>query len=452
MTSAPSPSVIECCPFGGQVCTTEGENCILWGIAWQQFTIAATVFFIGLGYKYLCQFLFAIVQFVLGKYKRGTWFQPIYAKMFKWSKLLILFGFVLLSYSLLRVEDNNKSVNDVLIWFFIIPLFTVWLIWTSVLFDTIAIIVEIDLRERVEKATSESKKKELTDRLRTTSSAYKEGIRVMKYVAFLFIIVIGLSSQNVDVIDFLNTASLVALAFVFAVQPWLRNMIGGIFIFTDSKFTVNDEIRVMGIEGSVVGVTLRHTKVRRADNAIVYVPNSRVLEHPVANYSDRESRLLEIRLKISQDTPAAKIRELLSELERVLHSLHPTLTSHPKNQHSGDFFVALGGLFEVLIWTYTNVDDLSDKPHSVIKTEIMLAVRETFENLGVEIDAPLTSFLEGENDAEATKRLGMPERKLLEKKQVPEKPFSYYEREEDYDSDDVDGVITLTAVLSERQL
>jgi len=274
----------------------------------------------------------------------------------------------------------------------------------------------------------------------------------MKYVAFLFIIVIGLSSQNVDVIDFLNTASLVALAFVFAVQPWLRNMIGGIFIFTDSKFTVNDEIRVMGIEGSVVGVTLRHTKVRRADNAIVYVPNSRVLEHPVANYSDRESRLLEIRLKISQDTPAAKIRELLSELERVLHSLHPTLTSHPKNQLSGDFFVALGGLFEVLIWTYTNVDDLSDKPHSVIKTEIMLAVRETFENLGVEIDAPLTSFLEGENDAEATKRLGMPERKLLEKKQVPEKPFSYYEREEDYDSDDVDGVITLTAVLSERQL
>ena len=68
--------------------------------------------------------------------------------------------------------------------------------------------------------------------------------------------------------------------------------------------------------------------MRRTDNAQVFVPNSRVLEQPVANFSRRKSRLMEIRLRVEKKTTSEQLRKALSLLETQIKSLHPDLLSH----------------------------------------------------------------------------------------------------------------------------
>ena len=420
-----------CSSFG----IAEDECCLLWGVPWPNLIFIAICWLFAGAAKYVVLLLFAVLQTILTSRKAGAWFEPIRDNLITPSKYLLGIGLFWLGFNLL---DIPQDVNNVLVWFVLIPFYFAWLWHTSEVFDTFATITTLELRAKLKRKRGSSDAMEEQNRYNTVTSAYKEGIRIIKYVAFLFITAIILQTQSVSVVDALVRASLLGLALIFALQPWLRNMIGGIFIFTDRKFFINDTIRVVGIEGVVHAVTLRHTTLRREDNSLVTVPNSRILEQPVANYSKRETRLLEIRLKVRPDTPASKLRQLVRELERVLQGLHRTLTSHPKNPLEGDFFVALAGMFEVLIWTYTSGEEVEQKAHADIKTEIMIEVTETFERLGVVM----------ETSSVGNRAPQGPERKLLHRKMKEEaKNETLLQLDEDHEDDDQNLAATTILML-----
>lgn len=112
--------------------------------------------------------------------------------------------------------------------------------------------VTLESLGRVEAAETEEKRQEEMEKYHTVSSVYEEGFRVLRYLSFLIIILLGfVSTGSVNVVALLEGSSVVGLAFVFALQPWLRNMIGGVFIFADSKFKINDQIKLLNITGQV---------------------------------------------------------------------------------------------------------------------------------------------------------------------------------------------------------
>lgn len=408
---------------------------MLWGVAWPNLIFVAVCWVLAAASKYILLLVFALVQTILVSRKAGSWFVPIKENLLTPSKYLLGIGLFWVGFNLLQIPTE---VNRVLVWFILIPFYLAWLWHTSKVFDTFATITTIELRAKLKRKRGSSDAVTEQNRYNTVTSAYKEGIRIIKYIAFLFITAIILQTQAVSVVDALVQASLLGLALIFALQPWLRNMIGGVFIFTDSKFLINDTIRVVGIEGVVHAVTLRYTTLRREDNSLVTVPNSRILEQPVANYSKRETRLLEIRLRVKPTTPASKLRQLVRELERVLQGLHQTLTSHPKNALEGEFFVALDGMFEILIWTYTSGEEVEQKAHADIKTEIMIEVTETFERLGVKMES---SAVEHRNPE-------IPERKLLHRKMKEEaRNETLLQLDEDNEDDDMNLAATTVLLL-----
>jgi small-conductance mechanosensitive channel len=289
------------------------------------------------------------------------------------------------------------------------------------------------------------------------SQALEELVRVVKYLAFLLLFTVALVANDVQVVQFFASASLLTVSIIFAGQPWIRNMLGGLMIFFDDKFKQGEYIRVVGVEGRVLRITLRSTALQRADNSIVFVPNSRVMEQPLTNLSRRRSRLIEIRVQLSRKTPAALLRKLIGELERALRALHPSLTSHPANRvgnqtsedGGAEIFVVLDSMYELLVWTSASGREREEKPFADIQSEVMLAVTEKMDELGVRRAS------EEELNARAVQRPLAPlpeQRSIYDLHKERGAPFSYTGVDEDFHNDDVDMGMATTYVVYQSGL
>jgi len=324
------------------------------------------------------------------------------------------------------------SVYDVLKYFLAIPFFILLLLFTNVAFDAFSEIARFESERKRRRQIRESTKRNAdafdgpesarfasddplapilvedgVSRMDSLSGegslsskeesmslnhAIEEGLRVVKYVVFLLIVIVGFQTNDVQIVNFFESATVFTLSVVFAAQPWIRNLIGGLLVFFDDKFKVNEYVRVVGVEGCVRSITLRTTVMERPDKSLVYIPNSRVLDQPVANFSRRKTRLLEVRMRLSPKTSGSDIRKLIAELEHTMQTLHPSLTSHASNPYHNrqnelgapEFFVVLDQMFEILVWTHTSGFVREAKSHSEIQSEIMLAVTEIMERLGIE--------------------------------------------------------------------
>ncbi len=88
---------------------------------------------------------------------------------------------------------------------------------------------------------------------------------------------------GVDAQGLLAASAALGLALGIAAQDLLKNVFGGLIVVFDQPFQVGDKISVGGTYGEVVSIGLRSTRIVTADDNLVTVPNSQVVEEQVAN-------------------------------------------------------------------------------------------------------------------------------------------------------------------------
>ena len=81
----------------------------------------------------------------------------------------------------------------------------------------------------------------------------------------------------------LAASAALGVALGFAAQDLLKNVFGGLIVVFDQPFQVGDKISVGGTYGEVVSIGLRSTRIVTADDNLVTVPNSQVVQEQVAN-------------------------------------------------------------------------------------------------------------------------------------------------------------------------
>jgi len=88
-----------------------------------------------------------------------------------------------------------------------------------------------------------------------------------------------------------NVATIVAglgiggLAFAFAAQETIANFFGGVTIFIDSPFRINDRIKISGYDGWVREIGLRTAKLETLDGRRLTIPNSFFSKNVIENVS-----------------------------------------------------------------------------------------------------------------------------------------------------------------------
>ncbi len=146
--------------------------------------------------------------------------------------------------------------------------------------------------------------------------------RAMKIIIVILGGLFVLQNLNVDVTSLLAGMTLGGLAFSFAAKDTVANIFGSVTIFTDQSFRVGDWIKVGDMEGIVLSVGFRSTRIKTFYNSIVTIPNSKFTDSIVDNMSQREYRKISTQLGLNCSTSADQIENFCEGVREIIKN-HP---------------------------------------------------------------------------------------------------------------------------------
>ena len=112
---------------------------------------------------------------------------------------------------------------------------------------------------------------------------------------------------------------LFGLAGALAAQDLLKNLLSGVLILGEKRFHPGDWIKVDGVvEGPVETIGFRSTMVRQFDKEAVQVPNAKLADTAVINFSEMTHRRIYWKIGVLYDTSAAQLREIRDGIEAYI--------------------------------------------------------------------------------------------------------------------------------------
>lgn len=112
---------------------------------------------------------------------------------------------------------------------------------------------------------------------------------------------------------------LFGVAVALGAQDMFKNLIAGLLIIAEKRFNIGDWINVDGVvEGTVENIGFRSTRVRRFDKAPVHVPNSRLADNAVTNFSAMTHRRIYWKIGVEYRTTVDQLRAVRDGIESYI--------------------------------------------------------------------------------------------------------------------------------------
>jgi small-conductance mechanosensitive channel len=182
---------------------------------------------------------------------------------------------------------------------------------------------------------------------------------------------------SIPTIHLLAGLSIGGLAVAFASRETLSNLFGAGILVTDRPFRRGDWIKTGDIEGSVEHVGIRSTRVRTAQDSVVFVPNGRLVDSTINNLGSRRYRLVKLQLVVTAGGTAQKL-EAFSTAVRELITKNPAYFADRTD-------VAVAGIGQsgitVDVMTYLRVD--TDGAESAARHALLLEITRIAGQVGL---------------------------------------------------------------------
>ena len=130
-----------------------------------------------------------------------------------------------------------------------------------------------------------------------------------------------LQTWGIQVAPIIAGLGLFGVAVALGAQDLFKNLIGGMSILIERRFGLGDWIKVDGVvEGFVERIGFRSTLVRQFDKAPVYVPNQKLADNSVINYSAMTARRISWKIGVEYRTTHDQLRRIVADIENYLTS------------------------------------------------------------------------------------------------------------------------------------
>jgi len=150
------------------------------------------------------------------------------------------------------------------------------------------------------------------------------------YVVLLAIVIIAALAQlGIPTASFIAVIGAAGLAVGLALQGSLSNFASGVLLVSFQPCKVGDYIEGAGVNGTVDRITVFSTTLITPDQRTITVPNSKLLDGPIINYSTAPMRRLDLVICVAYDADIDSVKSVLRGVvdadDRVLQLKPPVI-------------------------------------------------------------------------------------------------------------------------------
>ncbi len=132
----------------------------------------------------------------------------------------------------------------------------------------------------------------------------------LKIVLFV-LVVTQLGVESASLVAIIGAAG---LAIGLALQGSLANFAGGVLILLLKPFRLGDFISAQGVEGTVKEITIFNTKLNTFGNQVIILPNGKLSNESITNYSAEALRRESLTFNIGYEEDIRQAKDILLNL------------------------------------------------------------------------------------------------------------------------------------------
>jgi MscS family membrane protein len=185
------------------------------------------------------------------------------------------------------------------------------------------------------------------------------------------------------------------LAVAFAAQKTLENLFGGVMIISDRPIRIGDVCKIGDVNGVVVDIGLRSTRIRTPDRTIVTIPNGQLATMNLENLTLRDKFWFHHTIALRYQTTVEQMQAVLSQIREMLgkHANVEPATLRVR-------FVGIGNASQdVEVFAYVFAPNYAE--FLAVQESLLLQILEIVESTGTALALPIrVTHVVQDSDAE----------------------------------------------------
>ncbi len=210
-------------------------------------------------------------------------------------------------------------------------------------------------------------------------SALQPTATLLRYGLLLLGVIVVLQLAGINLSSLALLGGVLGVGIGFGLQSIANNFISGVLISFERPVKPGDFVSIGDLQGTVDRIGGRSTVIRTLDRVSIIVPNSKLLETEVVNwsYGDPVARL-HLPVGVAYGSDIERVRGALLEAARA----HPAVLTQPRPEVRFEAFGDNALNFDLLVWS-------ADPPaQAQLRSDLYFQIEANLRRAGIEIPFP----------------------------------------------------------------
>ena len=216
--------------------------------------------------------------------------------------------------------------------------------------------------------------KKAMSKSRADNAAKSFLLSLIRILLYIVVVIMALSALNVPMSSIITILGAAGLAISLALQNCLSNLCGGFIILFSKPFASVDTLEVDGSVGVDRSISILYTTIVTFDNKTVFIPNGKVSDAKIINYTETPTRRVDLKFDISYGADFEKAKELILGVIKkdsmILLDPKPTVRVTAHNESSVSI--------DTLVW-------VKNEDYLTVRYNMLEDVKRIFDENGIEI-------------------------------------------------------------------
>ncbi|MDT0293474.1 mechanosensitive ion channel family protein [Mesonia ostreae] len=147
-------------------------------------------------------------------------------------------------------------------------------------------------------------------------------LNILGWVLKILVVITAITQLGIETTSLVAIIGAAGLAVGLALQGSLANFAGGVLIIILKPFKIGDWIEAQGVSGSVKEISIFYTHINTFGNQLAVVPNGKLSNDNIVNYTVEGKRKDAISIGISYDANIKEAKDILMNLMTEQEDIH----------------------------------------------------------------------------------------------------------------------------------